>query len=256
MLLLIDETDLFLREQARSGFDQLSSLRALSEEGRCHFMLAGFWDLYQATTLDFSSPIRNFGELISLGALEHEACVALATEPLRRLGIAFSETSLVQELVAACGQRANLVAIICQHGLEQLQRGERVLTRAHVHAAMHSEALQDALAGWARLSPDPRACALDRVIVYLFAQSHQLANASPLQLSALLHQLADCGVDAEMLRTAMMRLQLAYILRRQGEGFVFAVPLFATQFRAQEVNALLASELESLRMSAGHAKRP
>ena len=54
-------------------------------------------------------------------------------------------------------------------------------------------------------------------------------------------------MNAEMLRASLSRLQLAYIVRREGEGFVFAVPLFATQFRAQEVAALLVSELESLR---------
>jgi hypothetical protein len=253
LLLLIDETDLFLREEARTGYAQLSSLRSLSEEGHCHFMLAGFWDLYQATTLDYASPIRNFGEVISLGALEHDACIALATEPLQRLGIRFSDAALVEELVAACGHRANLVAILCQHGLEQLERGERVLNRAHVQAAMGSDALQDALAGWARLSPDPRACTLDRIIVYRLAQSHRGAGSAPavdivpLHIVDLLQQLAEYAVDAEMLRAAISRLQLAYILRREGEGYVFAVPLFAMQFRAQEVDALLASELQTLR---------
>jgi hypothetical protein len=256
LLLLIDETDLFLREEARSGYAQLGSLRSLSEEGQCHFMLAGFWDLYQATTLDYASPIRNFGEVISLGALEHDACIALATEPLQRLGIGFSDAALVEELVTACGRRANLVAILCQHGLEQLERGDRVLTRTQVEAAMRSDALQDALAGWARLSPDPRACTLDRIIVYRVAQLHGPGASppslliAPLLMTDLLAQLAAYAVDAEWVRAALSRLQLAYVLRREGEGYVFAVPLFATQFRAQEVDALLASELESLRANA------
>ncbi len=255
LLLLIDETDLFLREEARTGYAQLSSLRSLSEEGHCHFMLAGFWDLYQATAIDYASPIRNFGEVISLGALEHEACVALATDPLARLGIRFADASLVEQLVNACGHRANLVAILCQHGLEQLERGERLLTEAHVRRAMHSDALLDALAGWARLSPDPKACALDRVIVYRVAQLHAAradgaaAAVIPLQLADLLQELAGLSInaDAEALRDAFSRLQLAYVLRREDEGFVFAVPLFAIQFHVQEVDALLRRELETLR---------
>lgn len=242
LLLLIDESDLFLREEARTGYSQLASLRALSEEGHCHFMLAGFWDLYQATTLDFASPIRNFGEVINLGALEPDACYALATEPLQRLGIRYENPAVVHQFVRACGHRANLVAIICQHGLQHLERGERLLTAAHMQAAMESEALQDALAGWARLSPDPRACTLDRVIVYLLARTPSAA----LQIPALLTQLRPYAIEAEMLRASLLRLQLAYVLRRDGESFVFAVPLFASQFRAQEVDALVASELESL----------
>src|SRR5256885_11724919 len=37
---------------------QLSALRALSEEGRCWFMLAGFWDLYRSEehTSELQSP--------------------------------------------------------------------------------------------------------------------------------------------------------------------------------------------------------
>ncbi len=257
LLLLIDETDLFLREEARTGYTQLSSLRSLSEEGRCHFMLAGFWDLYQATAIDYASPIRNFGEVITLGALEPEACTALAVEPLARLGIRFANVNLVERLVMACGHRANLVAILCQHGLEQLQRGERVLSEAHVQRTMLSDALLDALAGWARLSPDPHACVLDRVIVYRVAQLHGgrstdvPAISEPLQLAALLQELAaqTIAVDAEALRSAFSRLQLAYVLRREGDGYVFAVPLFAAQFHAQEVDALLLRELQSLRIA-------
>lgn len=250
LLLLIDESDLFLREEARTGYSQLSSLRALSEEGHCNFMLAGFWDLYQATTLDFASPIRNFGEVISLGALEPEACIALATEPLQRLGIRFEHPALVHELVSACGYRANLVAIVCQHALQQLARGERLLHATHLQQAMHSEALQDALAGWARLSPEPRACAVDRIIVYRLAQAALVSALAPVQLPELLAGLRAYAIDAEMLRASMLRLQLAYIVRREGEGFVFAVPLFASQFRAQEVDALLTSELDDLRAVA------
>jgi hypothetical protein len=251
LLLLIDETDLFLREEARTDYPQLSSLRSLSEEGRCHFMLAGFWDLYQATAIDYASPIRNFGEVITLGALEHEACIALATEPLERLGIRFAEARLVEHLVAACGHRANLVAMVCQHGLEQLERGERLLTETHVQRAMRSDALLEALAGWARLSPDPKASLLDRVIVYRVAQLHasRSNDVASLLLADLMRELAEqgVGVDAEALRGAISRLQLAYVLKREGEGFAFAVPLFAMQFRAQEVDALLHRELQALR---------
>lgn len=253
LLLLIDETDLFLRDEARSGYLQLAALRSLSEEGHCHFMLAGFWDLYEAITLDYASPIRNFGEVINLGALEHDACIALATEPLSRLGIAFAEPALVERMVTACGNRANLVAILCQHGLEQLERGERVLGAAHVRAAMASDALHDALAGWARLSPDPQACVLDRVIVYRLAQLRGQGDEAEatLTMSQLLQEFGEAGiaVGAEATRRAFARLQLAYVLKREGDGYDFAVPLFARQFHAGEVDALLQREVESLRVA-------
>lgn len=251
LLLLIDETDLFLRAEAAQGYPQLGALRALSEEGRCHFMLAGFWDLYEAVTLDFASPLRNFGEVIHVGGLEQDACHALATVPMARLGVHYAGPDLPHRLVAACGRRANLVAIVCQQLLGQLDRGQRVLDTAQVHAALVSEPVIDALAGWARLSPDPAACRIDRIVVYQVAAA-QLAGSGErgIALVDLLATFDAAGVriDPEQVRQALARLQLAYVIRREADGlpFVFAVPVFATQFQREEVLALLQRELQAV----------
>jgi hypothetical protein len=254
VLLLIDETDLFLRDEAQHGYPQLSALRAISEEGRCHFMLAGFWDLYEAVTLDFASPLRNFGEVIHVGGLEDEACHALATEPMARLGVHFAALDLPRTLVAACGRRANLVAIVCQQLLSQLGRGERVIDARQLHAALGSDPVFDALAGWARLTPDPLANRIDRIVVYRLACA-QLGPGAERGV-ALEDVLADfdaagVAVEAETLRRALARLQLAYVIRRDDSGtrFVFAVPLFATQFQLAEARALQQRELQALALA-------
>jgi hypothetical protein len=251
VLLLIDETDLFLRAEAAQGYPQLAALRALSEEGRCHFMLAGFWDLYEAVTLDFASPLRNFGEVIHVGGLEEDACQALATEPMARLGVHFASPDLPQRLVAACGRRANLVAIVCQQLLTQLGRGQRVIDATQVHAALVSEPVFDALAGWARLSPDPLACRIDRIVVYQVACAQLRGSGERgIALVELLAGFDAAGValDPEQLRRALARLQLAYVIRRDADGlpYVFAVPVFSTQFQLEEVQALLQRELQAL----------
>jgi hypothetical protein len=249
LLLLLDETDLFLRDEARNGYPQLAQLRALSEEGLCHFMLAGFWDLYEAIALDFASPIRNFGEVIRLGALEADACAALATEPLARLGVRFESVSLVESIVNACGQRANLVAMVCQSALESLDRGERIITSSLTERALRSDFIGDALAGWSRLSPEPQACALDRAIVYRVAQ-RSLRGESGLTIAGWLEELDNAGarVPSEAVRRAFSRLQLAYVLLRddEAEQWRFAVPQQTRQFEAGEVDALLERELRDL----------
>ncbi|WP_282245505.1 ATP-binding protein [Stenotrophomonas sp. PS02300] len=255
LLLLIDETDLFLRAEAAHGYPQLAALRALSEEGRCHFMLAGFWDLYEAVTLDFASPLRNFGEVIHIGGLEQDACLALATEPMARLGVHFASPDLPQRLVAACGRRANLVAIACQQLLGQLDRGQRVLDATQVHAALVSEPMFDALAGWARLSPDPLACRIDRIVVYQVAGAQLVGSGERgITLVELLAAFDAAGarVDPEQVRHALARLQLAYVVRREADGlpYVFAVPVFVTQFQREEVQALLQRELQALAAGA------
>ena len=245
LVLLIDEADLFFRDESNNGYVQLSTLRALSEEGRCWFMLAGFWDLYATAVLDYQSPLRNFGEVLAIGGLERAACRELATEPLRRLRLGFDNERLVDRLIDASGQRANLVAILCQECLEALGPGERVIEARHLTQALASQAVQDALAGWGRLSHDDAACRLDRIVVYHTAQAGQ---TSLVALAQLLHS-HGITADAQALRQSLARLQLAYVLRKQDAEYRFAIPLLQDQFEPAEVELLLHQELAVLARS-------
>lgn len=248
LLLLIDEADPFFRADAAQGYAQLSALRMLSEEGRCHFLLAGFWDLYAAAVLDYQSPLRNFGEAISVGGLEENACRELATVPLQVLNLRFESAELVERLVAQSGRRANLVAILCQECLEALQPGSSVVTAVEVEQALHSAAVLDALAGWGRLSGEEQASRLDRIVVYRVALAGQTSLADMLEL------LRDrTTLEVEALRACFARLQLAYVLRKQGSELVFAVPLFRRQFEAAEIPLLLDEELRALGAAGGSA---
>ena len=241
LLLLIDEADPFFRADAEQGYAQLSSLRALSEEGRCHFLLAGFWDLYAAAALDYQSPLRNFGEAVSVGGLEENACRELATVPLQVLNLRFETPQLVERIVSQSGRRANLVAILCQECLEALPAGATTISAQEVEQALHSTAVLDALAGWGRLSADVQASRLDRIVVYRVAANGSTSLADVIQL---LRTHAD--VEVEAIRACFARLQLAYVLRKQDSRLVFAVPLFLRQFETAEIPLLLAEELRAL----------
>ncbi|MFZ6765707.1 AAA family ATPase [Undibacterium sp. Di26W] len=247
LFLLIDEADQFFRDEAQNGYQQLSALRALSDEGRCWFMLAGFWDLYATAVLDYQSPLRNFGEVLTIGGLEQEACRELASVPLSRLRFGFSSNHLIDQLVEASGQRANLLAILCQECLEVLQPGERAIDARHTALALSSQAVQDALAGWGRLSHDEDACRLDRIVVYHTAL-HGKTSLS--ELAALLESAGGHQTQPEPLRHALARLQLAYVLKREGAEFVFAIPLLIKQFEQSEVALLLKQELSSMHTTA------
>lgn len=242
LLLLIDEADLFLRHDAAHQYPELARLRALSEEGRCHFMLAGFWDVYQAATQDYQSPLRNFGEVVAIGGLEAAACRALATEPLERLGIAFQTPALVDALIEASGARANLVAILCQECLQTLPPGTVRIRHEHLQAAFASQSVQDALAGWARLTQDDAASRLDRIIVYRIAQT----GAQRVAELVALFDAHGVRIDIETLRQSLTRLRLAWVLRQDGDRYRFAVPLFERQFDASELALFLDRELRGM----------
>ena len=145
----------------------------------------------------------------------------------------------------ASGQRANLVAILCQECLEALAPAERVIEKRHLDQALASQAVQDALAGWGRLSHDEAACRLDRIVVY------QTAQAGGVSLVALAQLLQSHGIagDPQALRQSLARLQLAYVLRKQDAEYRFAIPLLQDQFEPAEVELLLHQELAVLARS-------
>ncbi|UXI70376.1 ATP-binding protein [Tahibacter amnicola] len=242
LLVMIDEADPFFRHDACHHYAELSALRAISEEGHCHFLLAGFWDLYAAAALDYQSPLRNFGEVITVGGLEPEACQELATVPLHLLNLHFADSGLIGRIIRASGYRANLVAILCQECLEGLQQGERVILEGHVDRAMRSQATLDALAGWGRLTHEDAASRLDRIIVYYVA----LNGSATLSQIVLLTGTQGADIDVDTLRRAFARLQLAFVLARQDDTYRFAVPLFQTQFEPAELPVYLAQELKGL----------
>ena len=111
-LFLIDEADQFMRHERENAYRTLEALRRMSEEGHCNFVLAGFWELYEHAVLDYQSPLKNFAESIPLGALEADACRELAIKPMQTMRLEYADAALVEQLLDATGQRANLMAKI------------------------------------------------------------------------------------------------------------------------------------------------
>jgi WD40 repeat protein len=144
-LLLIDEADVFIRREMVEDYPTLSHFRNLSEAGQCYFILAGFWDLYDAAVLDYHSPIKNFGEAITIGALELEACWKLAIEPMKMLGIDYAQEELVEQIIIKTGQRANLMATVCDEMLKNLPAEAQVLTKKESINALNNPAIAEAL---------------------------------------------------------------------------------------------------------------
>lgn len=241
-LLLIDEADLFIREEIKNAYPMLSHFRSLSEEGHCYFIFAGFWDLYEAALLNYHSPIRNFGEPTIIGALEAEACRQLATEPMAILGIHYASEELVEQILVKTGQRANLIAIVCDEMLKNLDKTQRVLNQQDVTRALHSQAVQGALFGWQQLSNDEQAARLDRVIVYASIKSGEF------DLSDIMKMLEehDYIYTPEQLNQSLARLKLAFIIRRDKNRYSYCVPLFREMLLEQELEALLKQEFKSI----------
>ncbi len=237
---LLDEVDGFIRTEAQRQYRTLHTFRNLSAEGHCYFILAGFWDLYQAV-LDYHSPIKNFGEPLRLGTLEPDACYQLATRPMTALNLRYADAEkMVHTLIEQTGHRANLIAIVCQEILNGLQQ-RRLIEEADLQTALNSKHLDDALGHWGTSLSDDRQAdnRLDRILVYATLPQGQF------NMTELWQLLTQLQVDSppEAVKESLARLELAYVLKREGDWYRYCVPLFVEMIKKQGPREMLEREL-------------
>ena len=249
-LLLIDQADHFIQAEMKNGYQTLNYLRCLSEDGYCHFILAGFWDLYQASVLDYQSPLKNFGEPITIAELEEKACYDLAVKPMQMMNLRYESETLVKDLIRETGQRASLIATVCNELLKNLASDQRVFTGEVLTKALNSETVKEALRGWQATSSvgdamaDEQASRLDRIIVYATVKAGEIKSAP---LRELLDTLG-CTYSAEQVKQSLERLVLSFVIKREPQGrFVYYVPLFRRWLLEDEdVDDLLQWELKEI----------
>jgi WD40 repeat protein len=242
-LFLIDEADKFVAAEARKDYETLHLFRGLSEEGRCHFILAGFWQLFHAATFEYQSPVKNFAETLTIGALEPSACRDLAKIPMNLLNIRYESEEMIESIVQQSGQRANLIAIICDEMLKQLESGgKRVLEHGHLEFVLDSQAVRAAFGGWTNLSGDEAADRLDRIIVYASAGLEQLSLSD---IFAILEQ-HKFRYEPEQVRQSLERLELGFVLKRGKQKYSFCVPLFKKLISEHEPEKMLRGGVERL----------
>lgn len=217
-LWLLDEADLFVREDEARGCPVTRLMRTLSEEGVAFFVLAGFWHLYEAAVLGEHHPLRNFGEIIHLGPLDEVAARRLATEPMAALGLAWDSPETIDALIDGAGRRANLIVLACKAVLAELDRETRVITRERLERAVRDTALDlaAALRGILGIHDDPLEQALLRQALVLGWPTAQELRAS----------LRELGLTAPVreVERALDRLRLGYVLIERDDRLECPVP--------------------------------
>jgi hypothetical protein len=176
-----------------------------------------------------------------LGALERDACRALAVEPMERLGIGWESEALVERLIEETGQRANLISIACDETLGALGPAERTISTATLDAVLDGNRIRDSLLGWGELGPSAAESRLDRIVVYAMVERESFT------LTELLSFLEEAGfaADTEGLKNSLARLELAFVFGRRGNEYFFRVPLQRELIRADDTGQLLRSEIRA-----------
>ncbi len=255
-ILLIDEADRLVANDRKRDYELCRRLRTMAEEGRCRFILAGFWELHHAAYLEHQSPLRNLADPISLGPLDERAACELATRPLTTLGLRWESEELVDELLARTGRRPNLIALACDAAIRTLPAlGKRELGADELRAVLDmsdksGKAVAQFFGDLGSLTGDPRACRVDRMVLCATADRDHFSLREVEQRIVA----AGAQVPIEELRESIARLVLAYVIQKRAGTYVYPVPL-AREFLLAETEGepgeMLALEARDWNHSTG-----
>ena len=244
-LILLDECDQFVAKDLAHDppFPVMEAMRRLSAGGNCHFIIAGFWQLYEVVHLTYHAPLRNFGETLTLGGLEPEAAHALLREPMGLLGVAWRDEADIERITSEAGRRPNLLQIAGNELLKMLGP-RRIIESEDVDLVLRSRPIADSLAGWRTLTDDPRGRCLDQIVVW--AMLDHDAFALP-ELNRHLTSLAGhSAVPVDALQSSLQRLDLAFILGEDAGVYRWRVPLFRTRRQLEAPDEQLREQLSRL----------
>lgn len=135
ILLLCDETDAFLQNEARermvenrsASFPNLAALKGMMDETHRRFkpVFAGLHQVQRIADTP-NSPLAHGGEDILVGPLNTQEAWELVVRPFKALGYQFESLDLVWRLLAFTNDHAGLVQIVCDE-LYKYLRSHRVL---------------------------------------------------------------------------------------------------------------------------------
>jgi hypothetical protein len=224
-LILLDECDKFVANDLAQDppFPVMDAMRRLSASGNCHFIIAGFWQLYEVVHLTYHAPLRNFGETLILGGLEPEAAYALLREPMAILGVSWRDEADIERIAGETGCRPNLLQIAGNELLKTLGP-RRIIEREDVDLVLHSRPIADSLVGWRTLTDDSGARCLDQIVVW--AMLDREAFTLPELTRHLTSLTGRAAVPVDALQSSLQRLDLAFVLGEDSGVYRWRVPLF------------------------------
>ena len=123
VLLLLDESDDFLEEDAKENFPDVLKLKGLMDRTRRKFKLifAGLHNVQRFSAIP-NQPLAHLGKPISIGPLTTDAAQDLILKPLRTLGYRFDDLSFVATILFNMNSYPNLIQLFCNELLKYLRK--------------------------------------------------------------------------------------------------------------------------------------
>ena len=247
-LFLIDEVDGFIKREKENHYKILDTFRSLSQEGKAYFIMAGFWELYHQATYDYQSPIKNFGEIITIDKLEEDACYKLLFQPMMALNIVYKNEDDIPKIINFLGHRANLIATVANKIIGNLEPCRSEIYSKDVDKALLSREIMENFNSWENLSNDDFKSDIDKFIIY---STITLNSFTIRKIINFFKKLEVDKVTIDEIKESLDRLELSYILKRTEQNYSYTIPLFQRYLQKKDIEAIMREKIYEFRRKYG-----
>ena len=244
-LFLIDEVDGFIKNEEQDNYRVLDTFRSLTQEGKAYFIMAGFWELYYQATYDYQSPIKNFGEIITVDKLEDDACLKLLLEPMSALNLNFKDQDRnVVLIINSLGKRANLIATVANEIVENLDSFRFEINDNDIQNALNSRKVLANFNSWQKLTNSEFKSYIDRFIIY---HTIGLDSFTIQKIINLFKKIDIDKVTIDDIKESLDRLELSYILAKEARSYFYTIPLFQNHLQREDIKAIFDEMVDEFR---------
>jgi hypothetical protein len=123
LLILLDEADSFLENDAEQNFQHVTELKNLMErtDRRVKIVFAGLHNVQRFQGIP-NQPFAHLGSPLEVGTLEPAAAKALVRIPFETVGYRFSDESLVLKILSYTNYHPGLIQLFCHRLLTELHK--------------------------------------------------------------------------------------------------------------------------------------
>jgi hypothetical protein len=149
VLVLFDEADEFLDQDAQDAFPAVSAFRQIMEDTsrRVKVCFAGLHSVQRFQSIP-NQPLAHFGAPICVGPLEPQAASQLVREPFETLGYRFEDDATFLRVLSYTNYHPGLIQYFCQELLANLRKKDDypppfLIRRSDVEAVYRSRDVRD-----------------------------------------------------------------------------------------------------------------
>lgn len=226
VVFLVDEVDRLLESDDSSKF--ASCMRALANRNKARFVVFGYTELAESIT-DGYSPFYNLFSDLPLGPIDQPSAIELATEPMKRIGVAYADETIPNLVARECCNIPWLIQGLCNEMLSHAERG-RVISMDVFKRAIDSKKFSDLLL--MNIKRDRSLPQLQMLILYIIAESER-GCLSELEIANAVDSRV-FGVPFKDISNGVAHLLATYRLRETTSGYRFYVERQRTRLLAAD----------------------